>query len=214
MSNIREVLDYSDMGFGRQPGLYDTGDRRGGDLWADMEMIRRGDSRWDQGINEQNQYVGSGGDEYMDTVRYLPKPGSFLETLNTKHPGAIVSGHSGLGTDNFADHSINWNVLPKTPFGSARRAIPVNNVMQNRVINPNYVQNNENYGKITDVMNYRSPNAWVGPALMAALSMGMGKAIGFPALALKGIKGISSLAGKGSVNPLQLAMMVLPFLKR
>jgi hypothetical protein len=194
---MRALLDYSSKGFGRQAGLYEGSTAPG--LWDDMEQIGRDDARWDQAT----EGLGSSGDR-----RFIPKAGSFLSNLAAKHPGAITTLDDPHGGG--VQHSIDWSKLPRTAFGSPENTLAINRLNKGGVLNDKFVYDDPNYGSVTGGANYKSGRDWVGPALIALLTMGAG-AIGAAGMgtAMSGARAASSAArgdwlgaGLGLLGPL------------
>lgn len=104
--------------------------------------------------------------------------------------------------------SMDYSKLPRTRLGGIEELIPVEDYMRSRLINPQMVVNDPNYGLVTRRENLSRPNAWVGPALMAIASMGAGSIA-------PGIGTASTLMRTGSnmidgrFNPMQLAQLAL-----
>jgi hypothetical protein len=198
---LRQVLQYNPGGLGQQPGLYDGGNPAG--LWDDMEEIDNTHASWAHGVNERTYNQDNGEGTTVRNVRYIPKVGSFLNRLNHEYGGVLSQGFQGEpgnegGGAGGQAHRIDFSKLPQTRFGSPENVIPVNDLMMDKLINPDMVYDDPVYGKITHRSNHRSGNEWVGQALMAAGSLGMG-AIMAPAAAGAGMFS-SGRAGLGLVN--------------
>jgi hypothetical protein len=107
------------------------------------------------------QYLG-GGDQ---GPRFGFTPGGFLDQLSQK------------GQASLDGRKLSFKNLPTTKFGSIEYTIPVEDGV--KLLNPNMVYDDPNYGKITHIMNKdRGKSQMLGPALMALVGAGMGGAIG------------------------------------
>lgn len=145
-----------------------------------------------------------------DSAQWNPwsiKKGSFLENLNNQYGAGFNLGipHSDGKTALQGD----WSKLPKTKFGTIDNVMPVEKHQMKNLKNPKLVYNDPEYGVITPMSNWKSNNEWLGPAMMAAASMGMGGLMaGGGALAKLGVGAVNAgkqLGTTGSFNPIGLA---------
>ncbi len=173
------------------------------DFWTDQfeELSDPNDPRYAKGINEQyisRDWTNKGEGNDARSVRYTPKTGSWLEQLNNKYNGIIKTDYNTHGGGAPAKHSIDYSKLPTTRFGAADKIMRVTPENRGKLINKDMIYNDPNYGWITSSGNYKSGNEWVGQALMAATTAGLGGL--FPALSpiISGIKGAGAI---GSGKP-------------
>jgi hypothetical protein len=195
---LRQALEYTQSGPGRQPGLYE-GSNPGG-LWDDMEEIDNTHSMWAHGLNERTYNQDNGEGTTVRNVRYIPKIGSFLNRLNHEYGGALTSGYQGepgseAGGAGGMQHRLDFSKLPKTRFGSAENVMAVNDVNSDKLINPEMVYDDPVYGRITHRANMKG-NDWLGPLLMTLATAGMGGIMGAGGAAAAA----ASRTGMGAVN--------------
>ena len=107
------------------------------------------------------QYTGSGnnGPQFGFT------PGGFLDKL-AQNGNATLDGKD-----------LKFSGLPRTRFGDVSVTTPVTG--DTRLLNPNLVYDDPNYGRITLAKNIDTgSNKFVGPGLMALAGLGMGSLAG------------------------------------
>jgi hypothetical protein len=160
------------------------------------------------------QYTrGSGSSQYNP---WSIRKGSFLDNTNTKFGTdfRLEGGPFGAGEGADGKYILNgdWSKLPKTKFGTVDQVMPVEKHYYKNLKNPKLVYNDPNYGPVTPMKNWKSNQEWLGPAVMAAASMGMG-ALMAPAMATMGgklamgaVNAGRSIGTSGKVDPASLAM--------
>lgn len=119
---------------------------------------------------------GEGGGGSVD--EWAIRPESFLAQLNAQYgEGTAQAPVRRRGNDQeWVEQRIDFSRLPRTRFGSVENTVPIGPNM--RLNNPDLVYDDPNYGRITVRGNQRSRSPYLGPALMALVSMGMGPLIG------------------------------------
>lgn len=136
--------------------------------------------------------------------------GSFLDTVNSQY-GANARLENG-------NLQMDYSKLPKSRLGPVDRLTPISGDHELRNLkNPKLVYDDPVYGKVTRLENWRSNNEYLGPALMAAMSAGMGAImapVGGMAAANawrtgSSLVGLGRSLGSGNFNPASLAGMAL-----
>ena len=197
---MRQALRYvmAEHG-GGNPG--DAGNYEGSvapGLWDDMEEIYSDNPDWDKGINEQyitRDWKGDGEGQHAQSVRFRPRQGSFLERLNNTHQGALAFGEDLPGQDPNS-HRIDWSKLPQTRFGPANKVMAVTDDMMGKLLRPELVYDDPNYGRITPIMNYQSGNDWMKNIPMMIASAGFGQLGTIPAMMQQAIRAAQGI-GQG-----------------
>lgn len=101
---------------------------------------------------------------------------------------------------------VDGGKLPQTRFGDVTRTAPVDG--SQRLINPNLVYDDPNYGRITDARNVdtRSISDLAGPLFISLATMGMG-ALGAPAIATQ-LVNLARTLGNGGDGLSQILAMI------
>jgi hypothetical protein len=137
------------------------------------------------------------------TTQWNIRKDSILDRVNNEYGAGAEVKDGRLNVD--------WSKLPKSPLGSVDRLMPTTDHERRNLKNPNLVYKDNNYGNVTRVENWKSNNEWMGPALMAAMSMGMGGLWGAVGAGMAGKTGMGLVnmgrsIGSGNFNPVSLAM--------
>lgn len=147
----------------------------------------------------------SGGENGIRTESWDLNPDSWLGRINDQYGmGFKVERDQGEQARSWRAN-FDSSKLPQTKFGNVTETLSTDEQGSN-LVNRNMKYYDPNYGWVSLAKNYKRENGWVGPALMAAVTMGLG-GLGMPALAISGMKG---LKGMMTGNPLGAALSFLP----
>jgi hypothetical protein len=156
--------------------------------------------------------LGLGAENERNQVHWSIKPGSFLDSINQQYGNAINFDPNVRNNDSGSDQgwlNIDYSKLPKTRFGTVDNTVAVTE--GSHINDPRFVYDDPVYGRITHKGNVNTgANAFVGPGLLAGLTMGAGSLLGGSGLALANtamrggqaaLKGnpLAALASLGSV---------------
>lgn len=127
-------------------------------------------------VRQTGEQLGLGGENERNQVHWSIKPGSFLDTVNQQYGGAANIANMNPGSAADWRLNVDYSKLPSTRFGSVDNTVSVDDNI--KVVDPRYVYEDPNYGRITFKGNTRTGNEWLGPALMMAVGAGMGSLVG------------------------------------
>jgi len=191
-TNLRDIYKYFSGHTGGQAN--DT-------PWNDPRLQSAGPVDWADGAH--SAFARTTGDNGMP--QWSIRDDGFLGNLNKQYAGAATMQNQG----GQSGAQLGWDMakLPKTRFGTVDQTAAVDD--RTGVIDPRFVYDDPVYGKITHRGNVKSEQEWVGPALMAALSMGAGSLAGLGAAGAAGgstfktaMGAAQALRGLGSGNKL------------
>jgi len=171
---LRDIYRYVNTGTAQEHGQGDRAfeqvnntDLSDEDFYAQMQALQG-----DKGSLDYTRERTAEGDL---SNKFNIREGSFLDRVNKEHGGVASFGASPYseGSPGSGQHlSVDTGKLPQTRYGDISRTAAVDKGTKLR--DPSMVYDDPVYGKITPLMNVTSDQEWLGPALMAAASMGMG----------------------------------------